>query len=103
MNTMTDMHRDKLVTDLRHVIHDAEELLKLSAGEVGTEAVATRERVRARLLQAKDSLMELQENAIERAKAAGRKADNYVHEHPWPSIGVAAGVGVLVGLLIGRR
>ena len=103
MNAMTDMQREKLVTDLRNVIHDAEELLKMSAGEIGTEAVATRERVRARLLQAKASLMALQENALERAKAAGRKADTYVHEHPWPSIGIAAGVGVLIGLLIGRR
>ena len=103
MSAMTEVQREKLVTDLRNVIHDAEDLLKMSAGEVGAEAVATRERVRLRLVQAKDSLMQLQETAVERAKAAGRKADDYVHDHPWPSIGIAAGVGVLVGLLIGRR
>jgi ElaB/YqjD/DUF883 family membrane-anchored ribosome-binding protein len=103
MSDMTEAQRDKVVTDLRNVIHDAEELLKLSASDVGAEAMAMRERVRARLAQAKESLVHLQEAAVERAKLAGRKADDYVHDHPWPSIGIAAGVGVLLGLLIGRR
>jgi ElaB/YqjD/DUF883 family membrane-anchored ribosome-binding protein len=103
MTTMSSDQRDKLVNDLKNVIHDAEELLKLTAGEAGAEATALRERVRGRLVQAKESLLGLQETAVERAREAGRVADNYVHEHPWPSIGVAAGVGVLVGLLIGRR
>lgn len=103
MNEMTEVQRDKLVTDLKNVIHDAEELLKASAGDLGAEATALRERVRLRLLQAKDSLHNLQSAAVERAKVVGRKADDYVHDHPWQSIGVAAGFGLLVGLLIGRR
>lgn len=103
MNTMTEVQRDRLVTDLKGVIHDAEELLKMTAGDVGAETTELRERVRIRLLHAKDSLHQLQENAIERAKAAGHAADDYVHEHPWTSIGVAAGFGLLIGLLIGRR
>lgn len=103
MSTLSDAQRERLATDLRAVIHDAEELLKITAGDVGAEATELRERVRLRLLRAKDSLHSLQETAIERAKAAGHKADDYVHEHPWTSIGVAAGFGLLVGLLIGRR
>ncbi|HMM87044.1 MAG: YqjD family protein [Gammaproteobacteria bacterium] len=103
MSELTDVQRDKLVNDLRSVIHDAEELLKMSAGDASAEATELRDRVRVRLLQAKDNLHRLQETAIERAKAAGHKADDYVHDHPWQSIGVAAGFGLLVGLLIGRR
>jgi ElaB/YqjD/DUF883 family membrane-anchored ribosome-binding protein len=103
MSTLSEAQRERLATDLRAVIHDAEELLKITAGDVGAEATELRERVRLRLLRAKDSLHSLQETAIERAKAAGHKADDYVHEHPWTSIGVAAGFGLLVGLLIGRR
>ena len=103
MSTLSEAQRERLATDLRAVIHDAEELLKITAGDVGAEATELRERVRLRLLRAKDSLHGLQETAIERAKAAGHKADDYVHEHPWTSIGVAAGFGLLVGLLIGRR
>jgi ElaB/YqjD/DUF883 family membrane-anchored ribosome-binding protein len=103
MNDMTADQRAKLVTDLRNVIHDAEELLKASAGEAGAEASELRERVRMRLLQAKDSLHHLQESAMQRARAAGHRADDYVHDHPWQSIGIAAGFGLLIGLLIGRR
>jgi ElaB/YqjD/DUF883 family membrane-anchored ribosome-binding protein len=103
MSTLTETQRAKLTADLKNVIHDAEELLKLSAGDVGAEATAMRERIRARLLNAKDSLLDLQHSAVERAKEAGRKADDYVHDHPWQSVGLAAGIGVLVGLLIGRR
>jgi ElaB/YqjD/DUF883 family membrane-anchored ribosome-binding protein len=33
----------------------------------------------------------------------GRVADDYVHDNPWRSVGVAAGFGFIVGLLIGRR
>jgi ElaB/YqjD/DUF883 family membrane-anchored ribosome-binding protein len=104
MNTVdNEAQRERLVTDLKGVIHDAEELLKMTAGNVGTEASEVRERVRLRLLRAKDSLHQLQETAIERAKLAGHQADDYVHEHPWTSIGAAAGVGLVIGLLIGRR
>jgi ElaB/YqjD/DUF883 family membrane-anchored ribosome-binding protein len=103
MSTLTDEQRNNIAADLRNVIHDAEELLKSTAHDAGEEATAMRERVRQRLVQAKSSLITLQESAVERAKAAGRRADDYVHDHPWPSIGAAAGVGLLVGLLISRR
>ena len=103
MNTMTELQRDKLVLDLKSVINDAEELLRLNATDMGAEATAMRDRVRARLSQAKDGLVDLQETTVLRARAAGRRADEYVHEHPWPAMGVAAGVGLLVGLLMSRR
>ena len=103
MSTMTDRQRERLAEDLRNVIHDAEELLKLTAQDAGDEAAALRDRVRSRLLDAKDSLLQLQEGAVERAKEAGRTADDYVHDHPWQAIGIAGAVGVVVGLLIGRR
>ncbi len=103
MSTLTDRQRERLAQDLRNVIQDAEDLLKLTAHEAGADAAALRDRVRTRLLDARDSLLELQESAVERAREAGRKADDYVHDHPWQAIGIASAVGVLVGLLIGRR
>lgn len=103
MNTLTDVQREKVTNDLKNVIHDAEELLKQSAGEASAEATAMRERIRMRLMEAKDSLLQLQATAVERAKFAGRKADDFVHEHPWQAVGIAAGVGVVAGLLTGRR
>jgi ElaB/YqjD/DUF883 family membrane-anchored ribosome-binding protein len=103
MTELTEAQRDKLVTDLKLVIADAEELLRQSAGEVGSSAVALRERVEERIRQAREGIARLQDAAIEKARAAGHAADDWVHEKPWYAIGAAAGVGLLVGLLIGRR
>jgi ElaB/YqjD/DUF883 family membrane-anchored ribosome-binding protein len=103
MSELTTAQREKLMGDLNAVIHDAEELLKMTANQAGEGAAALRERVTLRLAKAKDSLQELQHTAIEKAKAAGHKADDYVHDHPWQSVGLAAGVGLLLGMLIARR
>lgn len=103
MTEMTAMQREKLMADLRTVVADAEQLLKMTANEVGEGAAGLRERLQERLAQSKDSLLSLQEMATDRAKAVGRVADDYVHDHPWQSVAIGAGIGVIVGLLIGRR
>jgi ElaB/YqjD/DUF883 family membrane-anchored ribosome-binding protein len=103
MNEATTVQHDRLVEDLKAVIADAEELLALTADQAGEGAVKMRERVTARLTSARERLAALQASAIERAKAAGHAADQYVHEKPWYAIGAAAAVGVVVGMLIGRR
>lgn len=103
MNDMTIAQKDKLMADLRLVISDAEELLRLGAEQTGASAVEWRAKVQERITQARHKLADVQDNAVERAKAAGHAADDYVHDHPWKAVGAAAGIGLIVGLLIGRR
>jgi ElaB/YqjD/DUF883 family membrane-anchored ribosome-binding protein len=103
MSELNATQKDKLMGDLNAVIQDTEELLKVTAGQVGESTVALRERARLRLTKAKDSLYDVQHSAIEKAKVAGQKADDYVLDHPWQSVGIAAGVGLLLGMLISRR
>ena len=103
MTDLTMTQKDKLMSDLRLVITDAEELLRMTADQAGESAADIRSRVQAKLNQAKVDLLNLQEVAVARAKAAGHATDEFVHENPWRSIGIAAGVGLVVGLLIGRR
>ena len=103
MNDMTVAQKDKLMADLRVVIADAEDLLRLGAEQTGVAATEWRGRVEARLAQAKVSLVALQETAVEKAKAAGHAADDFVHDSPWKAVGAAAGIGLVIGLLIGRR
>ena len=103
MTDTTAANKEKLVADLRQVIADAEDLLRLGAEQTGERAVEWRARVEERITQARHKLADLQDSAVERAKAAGHAADDYVHEHPWKAIGAAAGIGLIVGLLIGRR
>lgn len=98
-----DLQRERLMADLRTVIADAEGLLKLGGAEAGEAASEARGKLQDRLAQLKDKLTHLQDEAVLRSKAAGRAADAYVHEHPWQAMGVAAGVGLLLGLLISRR
>lgn len=103
MSDLTQLPKQKLIADLQAVVADAEALLKATAGQAGADMADLRSKVQSNLAQAKSSLLHAQEVAVERAKAAGRAADDYVHENPWQSIGVAAGVGFLIGLLVGRR
>ena len=103
MNDMTTVQKDKLMSDLRVVIADAEELLRMTADQAGESAADVRSRVQAKMNQAKADLIHLQQAAVAKATAAGHATDEFVHENPWKSIGIAAGVGLVVGLLIGRR
>lgn len=103
MANLTASQRNKLMHDLKLVIADAEELLRLTANQAGDDTVELRTRVQDRIKQAKAELLHLQEVAVDKVKAAGQATEEFVHENPWRSIGVAAGVGLVIGMLIGRR
>lgn len=95
--------KEKLVADLKLVVADAEELLAATANLTGEKVTAMRERMQENLRSARLKLAHAEEAVVLKTKEVAKATDNYVHEHPWKSIGVAAGVGLLVGLLIGRR
>ena len=103
MSEALQLSKEKLINDLHQGIADSEEMLKLTADEVSAGAVQLRERVRERMNQAKAELVHLQQVTIEKAKAAGHATDEFVHVNPWKSIGIAAGLGLVFGLLISRR
>jgi ElaB/YqjD/DUF883 family membrane-anchored ribosome-binding protein len=98
-----ETHREKLVEEFGAVLTEAEGMLKAAATETGEKARDLRSQVEAKLLSAKLRLQDLEGQAVERAKAAAQATDNYVHDHPWQAIGIAAAVGVVAGLLINRR
>ena len=103
MPELTGANKDKLIDDVRVVISDAEELLRVTAGQASESAAALRARIEAGLKKTRIDLARLQDAAVVKAKAAGRAADDFVNDNPWKSVGVAAGIGLVVGLLIGRR
>lgn len=103
MADMTWGNKNKLMSDLRTVITDAEELLRMTADEAGESAAGLRARVKDRMNQAKDELVRLQDAAVAKAQEVGDAADEFVHENPWKSIGIAAGIGLVVGMLVSRR
>jgi ElaB/YqjD/DUF883 family membrane-anchored ribosome-binding protein len=103
MSNGSDVSREKLATDLRVVVADAEELLRATAGQMGEKAVIARERIQESLRVAKDKLSRAEEVVIDKTKAAARATDDYVHDHPWGAVGIAAAVGLVIGMLISRR
>ena len=95
--------QEQLVTDIKSVISEAEEMLSAMADQAGEKATKLRDRIQARLREAKVRLSDAEAVLVAKTKAAARATDDYVHESPWTAVGVAAGVGLLVGLIIGRR
>jgi ElaB/YqjD/DUF883 family membrane-anchored ribosome-binding protein len=103
MNTDTAATKEKLAQDLKIVIADAEDLLRATASQAGEKVAAAREKIQVSLHRAKLKLAEVEDVIIDTSKQAARVTDEYVHDHPWRAVGIAAGIGVVIGLLIGRR
>jgi ElaB/YqjD/DUF883 family membrane-anchored ribosome-binding protein len=95
--------KEQLVSNLRRVISDAEELLAATAGQTDTKVAELRARAKENLLVAREKLADADAAVRARARQAATVTDEYVHDHPWSSIGAAAAVGILIGVLLGRR
>ena len=93
----------KLVTDLRVLAADAEELVKSTAAQTDERIVQVRCKIQQSLAELKPRVAEAQSVLTETARTAASSADAMVRDKPWTAISVAAGVGLLIGLLIGRR
>jgi ElaB/YqjD/DUF883 family membrane-anchored ribosome-binding protein len=89
----------RLTSDLNLVLRDAEELLKATAGAGGENVKEAHSRLATALESAKATCERLQDKTVAAAKAT----DHVIREHPYESIGLALGVGLLIGVLVGRR
>lgn len=106
MSEVTDFstsNKEKLVSDMKVVVSDAEEILRATAGVAGEKVGELRERIIDRLRDAKVRIADAEEMLLDRTKAAARATDDYVNDNPWRAVGIAAGVGLLLGIIIGRR
>jgi len=94
-----EANMEKLVADLKVLSHDAEAMLQATAGQTGEKMAELRKKLTSALESAKTTCNQLEEKAIAGAKVA----DQTIREHPYESMGVAFGVGLLIGVLVGRR
>ena len=97
------VNTDKLFQDLQAVVRDAEALLKATAGQAGDKVQEVRSRAEETIKQARSSLDSVENLAVRRAKEVAGQAEGYVRDNPWQAVGVAAGIGVLLGLILSRR
>jgi ElaB/YqjD/DUF883 family membrane-anchored ribosome-binding protein len=93
----------RLASSLQHMVNEAEHLLSTAARSGDEHFNAARDKFEQQLRQAKNELRDLQGSAVESARRAARVTDHAVHDHPYAAMGIAGGVGLLVGMLISRR
>ena len=101
--TQSEAFKEKLIDTAKTSLDDAEELLREAASSTGEKAAELRERAMAALKRTRDTLYDAQDAVIAKSRRAARATDDYVHDKPWQAIGIAAGAGLLIGLLISRR
>jgi ElaB/YqjD/DUF883 family membrane-anchored ribosome-binding protein len=89
----------RLVGDLKLVMRDSQDLLSATAGAAGETVKEVRNRLATALESGKATCELAQDKAVQAAKAT----DEVIREHPYETIGVAFGVGLLIGVLAGRR
>jgi ElaB/YqjD/DUF883 family membrane-anchored ribosome-binding protein len=94
--------REKLVGDLKTLIGDAEELLRASANQAGEKISVARQKIEQSLVEGRKTLADAEKVLVKKSKEAADVADDYVRENPWSAVGMAAAVGLVLGLLIRR-
>ena len=101
--SMNEVTKAELVAEFKAVIADAEALIKATANQGGEKVDQLRSQAEASLASAKDKLDDLHEDLIEKGREAVKATDDYVQENPWKAVGIAAGIGLAIGLLVSRR
>lgn len=102
-NAHSTLARERVVADLKTLVRDSEDLLKATASDISDKAREARTRLTGALERAKETCEHLQEQTATTAKAVVRRADTAVREHPYESIGIGFGLGLLIGVLVARR
>lgn len=91
------------MSDMKTALASAEEFIRQAASASGERAAELREKSLHALRQAKEKAQDLQEAVTQTSKQAVRAADDYVHAYPWKAVGISAGIGLLIGLILNRK
>lgn len=100
---MSKVTPEDLVSDVRQLLDDVETMLQQAANATGSQAEELRDRAQAALRATQSRLHGIQEAARQTARSSAATTDDWVHANPWTAIGIAAGLGVVLGVLAGRR
>lgn len=99
----TRLARERMIADLKALAGDAEALLRATANDAGDAAKEARARLMATVEKTKSTCEDLQARTIDSAKEAAKKADETIRAHPYESLAIAFGVGLLLGALLKRK
>ena len=94
--------QNALIEEFHTLIGDTERLLKHTQETAGGQTEELRSKINANIAKAREMLKEREGSMRDQGQAAIQCTEEYVHTHPWQSIGIAAGVGFLLGLITRR-
>jgi len=94
--------KEKLISDFKVLVGDAEELLRATANQAGERVASARKRIEQSVEDGKKTLADAENILFDKTKEAAKAAEAYMRENPWNAAGIAAGVGLILGLLIRR-
>jgi ElaB/YqjD/DUF883 family membrane-anchored ribosome-binding protein len=100
---MEHVTSEKLMQDMRVVVTDAEDLLKATAGQTGERIEKIRAKAEESLRTARNRMQIAGKAVQESATEAVQTVDDQVRKNPWTAVGIAAGVGLVLGIVLGRR
>jgi ElaB/YqjD/DUF883 family membrane-anchored ribosome-binding protein len=90
--------REKVYDDVKVLVKDVQELLKATTSVVGDKATEARSRVQDHLKVVQDKLGDHYETVRSKGQEAFNTTDGYVRDNPWNAVGIAAGIGFLLGI-----
>jgi ElaB/YqjD/DUF883 family membrane-anchored ribosome-binding protein len=99
---MNDLTTQKLISDVKVLIDDAEELLRATAGQTGERITDLRQRLERKIEEGRNALAALENEWRQKAEQARARSENYLRENVWTTVAMAAGIGMLLGLLLRR-
>ena len=94
---------DDLVDEFRALVASMEDVFSAATGGSGEKLTELKGQAEAKLMKAKATLGDMERRGARKARTIAADSDDYVHESPWTAIGVAATIGLLLGVLIGRK
>ena len=96
MAAAIDESKDRLIADLKLILGDAEALLAATEHQTEANVVNLRKRIDSNLALAKSKLKDAEAAIVDKTRVVAQSTDHYVHDHPWQSVGIAAGPEVAI-------
>lgn len=98
-----DASKEQLISDLKVVLTETNELLKQVGASSVSELSDARKAIDGKLAEGRAKLRAVRESVVDRVRGTVDASDDYIRDHPWKALGVVAAGGILVGLLLTRR
>lgn len=103
LKSQIDEASSHIAREFHDFVSDMEGLIKSTAHLSGDELEKAKAKLNERIAVARESVEEMGEGLVKRARKTAESTNAYVHEQPWNIIGAGAAVGLLIGYLLARR